>query len=78
MSRGPQVADMECREDYMTSSTLLHSWKPLSQPKMVTDFHMASTTSAGFRNQWALLHEVQVSIMVSIISIFKLVEYVVS
>ena len=49
MSRGPQVVDMECKEDYMASSTLLHSWETLSPPQMVTYFQMASTTSTSFR-----------------------------
>jgi hypothetical protein len=48
MSRGLHVADMECREDYMTNNSLLQRFKPLSPPQMVTDFQMASTTSTGF------------------------------
>jgi hypothetical protein len=53
----------------------------MENPLTTTDGHslqMASTTPVGFRKAWALLHEVQVSIMVSIISIFKPFDYVVS
>jgi hypothetical protein len=56
----------------------LHRWKTHSPPQMVTGLQMASTTPVGFGRQWALLHEVQVSIMVSIISIPKPFDYVVS
>jgi hypothetical protein len=53
--------------DYMTSSTLFHNLRPLSPPHQLDS-----------RRKWAFIHEVQVSTMVNIISIFKPFEYVVS
>jgi hypothetical protein len=50
----------------------------MENPLTTTDLQMASPHQLAFERQWALPREVQVSIMVSIISIFEPVEYVIS
>jgi hypothetical protein len=64
--------------DYMTRIILLHRWRPSSPPQRSQTFRWHPPHQMASGRKWVLLHEVQVSITVRIISIFEAFKYVVS
>jgi hypothetical protein len=71
MSRGPQVADMECSRDYMTNNIHLHRWRPFSPPQRSGFSDGIHHTSWLPRGTGPCSMRYKSGIMVSVISIFE-------